>query len=51
MGAAAVGALAVGAFSVRRLRLLEGKLEDLYIRRLTIGELEIQSRRGPEEGK
>jgi hypothetical protein len=48
LGATAIGALAIGALSIGRLRMMEGRLENLYVRRLTIGELDIQSDRSPE---
>jgi hypothetical protein len=49
VGAAAIGALAIGALTMRKLRLREGKLGDIHIQRLTIGELDIQSRHNSEK--
>jgi hypothetical protein len=49
VGAAAVGALAIGVLTMRRLRLRKGRLGDIHIQRLTIGELDIQSRHGLEK--
>jgi hypothetical protein len=39
VGALAVGALAVGALAIKKLEVVEGRLDDLYIEKLTIGEL------------
>jgi hypothetical protein len=49
IGAAAVGALAIGVLTMRRLRLRKGRLGDIHIQRLTIGELDIQSRHDSEK--
>ncbi|HWW24188.1 MAG TPA: hypothetical protein VNY78_09800 [Edaphobacter sp.] len=43
------GALAIGALSIRRLRLMEAALDDVHIRRLRVGKLEIESMRTPEK--
>ncbi len=48
IGAAAIGALAIGALTIRKLRLVEGRLKDLHIDRLTIGELDLQSKHQAE---
>jgi hypothetical protein len=48
VGAAAIGALAIGVLSVRKLRLMEARLDDVYVRRLRVGELEIESMKTPE---
>jgi len=49
LGATAIGAVAIGVLSLRRLRLRKGRLGDIHIQRLTIGELDIQSRHSSEE--
>jgi hypothetical protein len=48
VGALAIGALAIGVLSIRKLRLMEARLDDVYVRRLRVGELEIESRRMPK---
>jgi hypothetical protein len=42
IGALAVGALAIGSLAVSRLALRTGRFKDVYIERLTVGELRIE---------
>jgi hypothetical protein len=47
VGAAAIGALAIGALTIKRLSL-KGRVKELHIDRLTVGELDLRSKRPAE---